>query len=55
MASQQFVIYRNQEKMSKKIVKYLFSLPSVVSSMADISGKSDLLPDDVTGFARVNI
>jgi hypothetical protein len=26
-----------------------------VSSMADISGKSDLLPDDVTGFARVNI
>jgi hypothetical protein len=32
--------------MSKKNVRYLFSLSSVLSSMADISGKSD----DATGL-----
>ena len=32
----------------KKIVKYLFSLPSVLSSITNISGKSDVLPDDAT-------
>jgi hypothetical protein len=37
--------------MSKKIVKYLFSLPFVLFSMADISGKFDVLPDDAKGFA----
>jgi hypothetical protein len=41
-------MYPPPHHVKEDTLKYLFSLPSVLSSITDISGKSDVLPDDAT-------